>query len=578
MKTGNAGCRIAAVGMGPRGLGALEALAERIEGTGLSLDVDMFDPVAQPGAGPNFDPEQSDLCLLNLPVREISLSPATYAGAQTGTFREFLTPPVDPEAFSPRAQLGRYLAARFQDLNTNATNLRLTWHKLSVDGISRGTDGWWLDAGGGRHGPYGEVLLTQGQPDTVPDDQLARWRSHARKAEADLVAAYPANALLEAARDWAGRNVAIRGMGLSTLDVLRLLTRGMGGRFVHGRYQRSGREPARILPFSLDGYAPYPKPATAFLDGVFDPEPDETRAFEAALARAVAAGPEHAVATVCKAIPGPAARILAAAGSPDTIDDVENWLSVERDNPGAQETRGPKDALRIGIETAGGIRPPSPGYVIGQLWRKWQNALRRGFNPVRVEAETASALIRFDEGLKRYSYGPPLGSAKELLLLIEAGVVDLRAADDPDIELTADGWRLSADDADVTASVMIDAVMAPPALEKSRDPVITGLMDQGRLSAVAEGLGGQTRADGQLLDRHGNLQRGLCLLGRMSLGSVIAADSLHDCMGASAGRWADGVIARIRSQGLRPEGDTCSTGPGAPSAFGTGTVLIRRTG
>ena len=63
----NAGRRIAVVGMGPRGLGALEALAECVEGSGLVIDLDIFDPVAHAGAGPNFSPDQSELCLLNLP-------------------------------------------------------------------------------------------------------------------------------------------------------------------------------------------------------------------------------------------------------------------------------------------------------------------------------------------------------------------------------------------------------------------------------------------------------------------------------------------------------------------------------
>ncbi|WP_346906284.1 FAD/NAD(P)-binding protein [uncultured Roseibium sp.] len=546
MKTAKAAHRIALIGMGPRGLGALEALAERIEDAGLTLDLDIFDPVAHAGAGPNFDPDQSEFCLLNLPVREISLAPATYTGARTGTFADFLSPPADPDTFPSRAQLGRYLAARYEDLTHNALSMSLTRHKVAVDGISRGTDGWRIAAGGDRYGPYEEVLLTQGQPATAPDDQLERWQSHARACKGDLMAAYPANALLKAAGDWTGRTVAIRGLGLSTLDVLRLLTLGLGGRFADGRYRPSGREPARILPFSLNGHAPFPKPATASLDGMFDPLPDETCTFAAALEKALSAEPEKALEIVCEALLVPTARILAATGSPADISEVQTWLATEREDPGAQETQSPKEALRAGIEIADGIRRPSPGYVIGQLWRKWQNALRRGFNPAEIEAKTRSAVIHFDEGLKRYSYGPPIASAKELLMLITAGMVDLRAADDPDIFLTPDGWRLSADEAEVSASVMIDAVMPPPALDQSTDPVITDLMDQGRLVAVADGFGGQTRADGQLLDSQGNLQRGLSLLGRMSLGSVIAVDSIHDCMGAAAGRWAEGVVARLR--------------------------------
>lgn len=541
----NTGRRVAVIGMGPRGLGALEALAERIGGTGLLIDLDIFDPVAHAGAGPNFNPDQSELCLLNLPVREISLNSPSYAGTQLGEFSDFLSPPSDPETFPPRAQLGRYLAARFDDLVGNVQSMHLTQHKVKVQKISNSSDGWWIDANDRRFGPYEEVLLTQGQPDTTPDDQMARWQSHARDSAADLIAAYPAAALLEAAREWAGRTVAIRGLGLSTLDVLRLLTCGMGGHFADGRYHRSGREPARILPFSLDGHAPLPKPATAALDKNFDPTPEETNAFEAAFAKALTAEPNEALRIICEAFLVPATRILGATGSAADENGVQQWLATERDTPGAQETRSPTEALRVGIHMADGSLPPSPGVVIGQLWRKWQNALRRGFNPARVNAETAKALIGFDEGLKRYSYGPPIRSAKELLMLIEAGLVDLRAADDPDIQLTHDGWQLVEDDTSVTVSAMVDAVMPPAALERSKDPVITNLMDESRLCVVADGLGAQTEADGQLVDRNGRVQHGLSLLGRLALGSVIAVDSIHDCVGAATDRWADGVIARI---------------------------------
>lgn len=541
----NAGRRIAVVGMGPRGLGALEALAECVEGSGLVIDLDIFDPVAHAGAGPNFSPDQSELCLLNLPVREISLEPPGYAGAHIGDFSGFLSPVADPETYPARACLGRYLAARFDDLVHNAQSLHLTQHKLPVERITNSSDGWWVDAADRRFGPYEEVLLTQGQPGTVPDDQLARWQSHARNVRADLVSAYPANALLLAARGWAGRTVAIRGLGLSTLDVLRLLTCGMGGRFDNGRYHRSGREPARIVPFSLDGQPPLPKPADAALDATFDPTPEETSALESALVTALAAEPETALLRICEAFVVPSMRILDTTGSSASLVDVQEWLATERDTPGAQETLPPAEALRTGIDMAGGRVPPSPGFVIGQLWRKWQNALRRGFNPARISPDTATALIGFDEGLKRYSYGPPIRSARELLMLIEAGMVDLRAADDPDIQLTRNGWQLVEDDASVTASAMVDAVMPPPALERSDDPVITKLMDEGRICAVADGLGAQTGADGQLLDHNGDVQHGLALLGRLALGSVIAVDSIHDCVGAATRRWADGVITRF---------------------------------
>ena len=543
MPTDNQRPSIAIVGMGPRGLGALEALATQLGNTDLIFDVDIFDPIKHLGAGPNFSPDETELCLLNIPIREISVEPPAFPGAQVGQFSDWPSLSGDPDTFPPRAILGEYFEARYRDLDRNAKALCLSQRPEKVTDIQNENDGWWIETGNQRFGPYHEVLLTQGQPATKPDEQLGRWTDHVQNNAGELSAAYPGTTLLKSAKNWAGKNVAIRGLGLSTLDVLRILTCGLGGRFENERYIRSGNEPTRILPFSLDGHAPVPKPANAKLDAMFDPTKDETKAFGAALKNATTQTPETAIITVSEALVAPAARILQETGNPLKEDDVRNWLTMERDAPGSQETQSPTEALRTGIGMADGDLSPSIGFVIGQLWRKWQNDLRSGFNSAQISPETAKALITFDEGLKRYSYGPPVRSAKELLMLIDAELVDLRAADDPNIRLIAEGWQLVDENKEIAVSVMIDAVMPSPALDTTADPLIEKLMAKGYISAVCDGLGASAKADGQLIGQNDTTP--LCMLGRMSLGSVIAVDSIHDCFGAATKRWADGVISRL---------------------------------
>ena len=547
MPTDNRRPRIAIIGMGPRGLGALEALATQLSSTNLTVDVDIFDPVEHLGAGPNFCPGESEFCLLNIPVREVSVAPPEFPGATVGQFSDWPSLADDPDKFPPRAILGEYFEERYRDLARNAKALHLSQRPETVTDIQSDGDGWWIETDHQRFGPYSEVLLTQGQPATKPDKQLARWIDHARKNGVDLMPAYPGTDLLKAAKNWAGKNVAIRGLGLSTLDVLRILTCGLGGRFENGHYQRSGQEPACILPFSLNGHAPVAKPDNADLDKRFDPTEDETNAFETALEEATDKAPEAALDRLCEALIEPVLRILNEAGNPLNASDVKRWLSTERDAPGSQETQSPTEALRTGVSIAEGETPPSIGYVLGQLWRKWQNALRIGFNSAQITPETAKALIGFDEGLKRYSYGPPVRSAKELLALIDAGLVDLRAADDPDITLVEDGWQMFQDGTVMTVSAIVDAVMPPPALEQSTDSLMISLISNGKICALQDGLGAQTQADGQLLIQDGNVQLGLSLLGRQALGSVIAVDSIHDCFGAATDRWAKGVISRIKN-------------------------------
>ena len=538
MTTGTETCRIAVIGAGPRALGALEALIRHDRDAAFRIEI--FDPRPWPGAGPNFSPDQSGLCKLNLPLRSIDLGRAPWDGAD---FAEGTGGPAAAERFPARAELGGYLAARLARLMAR-TGIAVTPRRIT--GIRRRDEAWFLEDGASRHGPYDEVLLAQGQPATMPDKQLETWRDHAERHGLDLVAAYPDHRLLRQAQNWAGKPVGVRGLGLSTLDVVRLLTLGLGGRFADGRYHRSGREPARILPFSLDGHAPAPKPADATQDARFEPTETETRAFRAAVAQAMAEGPDQALAIICDAIHGPVLRILSDTGGAADAGALNAWLSAEREKPGSQEDRPAATALRAAIDEAHGRAPPSAGYVTGQLMRKWQNALRQGFNPNPAAPATAAAIVGFDDGLKRFSYGPPVASAQELLILIQDGLVDPRAAHDPDIVMTGTGWRLVEHDTTAEVAAMVDAVLPPPDLGRLDDPLMRGLIDSGRVTAIEKGLGARIRPDGRLIGRDGSVQPGLCLLGRLAMGSVIAADSIHDCFGAAADRWAQGVAARVR--------------------------------
>ncbi|MEQ6201544.1 FAD/NAD(P)-binding protein [Sulfitobacter sp. HNIBRBA2951] len=535
---------LAVVGFGPRGLGALEALAIGALSRDVRIKIDVFDTLDAVGAGPNFHPDEDPLCILNIPVRILDIDPPAFMSDHIAPFAQWSATDYHGDDFPPRADLGAYLEARFAALCKAASDVfELTHIKTKARTIGQ-NGGWMVTTQDGRHGPYDEVLLSLGQPTTKPDPQLQKWTDHAQDHGLDLRPAYPGTALRDAARNWGDKTVAIRGLGLSTHDVLRLLTVGLGGRFDGGRYIRSGNEPRKILPFSRDGLPPAPKPATARIDAMFDPTTSEVESFKAALKKAVNQAPDAAQETICAALIPPTLRILGACDGAQSRDAVQQWLATERENPGAQDIQDTCAALRTTIEMAHQRIAPSAGYVIGQLWRKLQNEIRRGVNSAVLTPETATAIIGFDEGLKRYSYGPPVAASEQLLTLIDDGLVSLQTVDDPDIELTPNGWRLIEGDDDLLAPVMVDAVLPGPDLDSITDPLIKGAMDDGFITPVDDGFGATTLTDGSLVGQDGTAQEGLCLLGRLSLGSVIATDSLHDCFGASTHRWAAGIADR----------------------------------
>ena len=445
---------------------------------------------------------------------------------------------------SPAGRSRQISSAAISETGAHPSHLRITRVPETVERLLRAENGWQLRVGSNSHGPYDEVLIVPGQPPVRPDDQLAEWQDHAAHTNAELAEAYPARRLQAAAENWAGHRVAVRGFALSSFDVIRVLTLGLGGRFSDDGYIPSGKEPACIIPFSLDGRPPYPKPETGDINAHYEPTPDETALFARAVFEASVGSAAAAKALLTDALTPPVQRILSslAPGTSDTA--IRDWLGREWTDPGSQETAPSHETLTQGIAMANGSIPPTIGYAVGQLWRKWQDPLRQGYNPATTPPDTAAILVGFDEGLKRYSYGPPVSACRELLALIQAGIVTVDLAKDPDITLTDTGWGLTSGTHTATAEIMIDGVLPSPDPTKVTSSLVSSLIHDGYLSTLDK-LGARTAPDGRLIDRNEKPVPGLSLLGRLALGSVIAADSLHDCFGKASSRWADGVLRRI---------------------------------
>ena len=175
--------RIAVIGMGPRGLGALEALADRLPAQGPRIQVDVYDTLVPLGAGPNFDPAESPLCKLNIPVRDIDIAPPAFSGI--GSFTDFQESGLEPDDFPTRAEMGRYLAARYQDLiDRNA--LEIVHFAAQVTAIEQSPSGWTVQTSDRTAPVYHEVLMTVGQPAVQPDPQLDEWQRHAKETSATL--------------------------------------------------------------------------------------------------------------------------------------------------------------------------------------------------------------------------------------------------------------------------------------------------------------------------------------------------------------------------------------------------------
>lgn len=507
---------VAIIGLGPRGLAAAECLIALNH----TIQIQVFETDPYPGAGPNFAPTEARDCLLNIPAGRIDLpSPLGFP-----SFSDW-TGLGDADIYPPRADIGRYLIAR-----AGAIESHLTIEKSKISRAEKQDDQWVLyEKHGSKWGPFDHVLLTLGQPDTLPDPQLEKWQSHAAKHSLTLLNAYPTATIRKHAADWQDATVAIRGLALSTIDVIALLTLGHGGRVEDERYVRSGNEPRLIAPFSLDGLTPAPKPIAAE-EQKYALTARELEQLNTALRDALPKAPSAALVRICDALAGPAKRI--------TGEDPREWLDSECHNPGTQRSSDPVRALEEGIAMAEGRISPDTGYAVGQIWRRIQSDLRTVFADKNTREDTRKAIVDFDNGLKRYSYGPPVSNARLLHVLVREGIVRFHVVDDPNIVTQPDGWHL---DETLVADVMINAVLPSPSVKQLAEPLCVDLKNRGYFLPVENSMGAAVSETSQLVGRNGPVA-GLSMLGRLTEGSAIATDSLHDCFGVRTQKWAAAIV------------------------------------
>ncbi|MET3233731.1 UNVERIFIED_ORG: putative NAD(P)/FAD-binding protein YdhS [Burkholderia sp. 1263] len=281
---------VAIIGAGPRGLGVLERVQAMLSQDNLSqlgldmrVNVHLIEP-GEPGRGVHT-PDQDEHLLLNTlagavtmwdgPDKDGSNGPTLkeWANAQGYRFvgdrfvRDTLAGrAVRDDDYLPRAMLGRYLDDVYRTLEARLDDdrrLRLIHYPLrAVDVKRHRNDRLKVILEGGFPLIVDHAVLAAGAPTASPSEQETELivrvaQNRRRNALLQFIPSpYPLDAVHPISPE---AIVAVRGMGLSSLDVLGELTVGRGGRFVSAtdgglRYMASGNEP-RIVLFSRGGLA-----------------------------------------------------------------------------------------------------------------------------------------------------------------------------------------------------------------------------------------------------------------------------------------------------------------------------------
>ncbi|MGQ7844158.1 FAD/NAD(P)-binding protein [Granulosicoccus sp. 3-233] len=575
--------RVAIIGGGPRGLAALESLCSALTDSALAarMQVILFEASTYRGSGPNYAPDQFSGSLLNLPERELDIPPRadmriarqvvagfpSYKKWADADHAEGGNQRVD--RYPARARLGHYLQSRFNSMAlplesagwltiVESEVLQVRWDATVECHV--------IEHAAGAVARVDEVVLAIGHQPTAPGKDMRAWMQHAdQHPDCRLVTEpYPLESHMRDESIAPGCTVALRGFGLSMIDVVKGLTEGRGGRFVVADddrrtmiYEPSGREPGRIAPFSLDGLPMAPKPLNRHLDDCFRPGSLQEQFFE----KQCSILAEHGEGKrACRQLINLISHIQVAVFlrvRPDVVDhyspsrlfdiavswlrdeDYRHELIVDRDLPA-------EHGMQLFIDMACGLEPPGFDYCLGQVWRHLQKIMFRAFSHSSLSVEAISDLVELHERMKRYTYGPPVDNAQCLLALLRSRHLTFAFVDDPETRLVEEGWELVKGADRMLATVMIDTVLSSPILSKVGTPLIRQLLDEARLIPLSESLGASTR-EGSVAVQGEALSASppVALLGRLATGSILGADSITESFGHEQREWAGQLIKRV---------------------------------
>ncbi|WIH04874.1 FAD/NAD(P)-binding protein [Xanthomonas translucens pv. graminis] len=570
--------QIAVVGLGPWGLCALERIVFHARASRLAaITVHVVEPFT-PGTG-IYEESLPDYLVMNNACGDIGLARLWRHGAEQETrlydwavshgYRRFgrdyrkdpAGVPITPEDFLPRRLMGEYLRWYYRELlDSLPPTLKIRLHRTWARALLPGKDGGeevWLDSG--ECLSVDHVILTFGNADAVsnpPADDAARGMSP-----------YPVSAYLPGVS--AETRVAVTGMGLVAIDVVMTLTQGMGGRFEECgervAYHPSGREPSIFL-ISRSGL-PFRQKSTAVSQVaarkaafVFGPP-----AIDRLLARGKAA-----IDFVADVLP----LLLREMSARYYVQAVYEAKGELESRQLAQRLRNAScladfDAAIDGLARCFGTFDPS-GIFYGECL---ESACSAGFQqavcdailreitpsarsgPENAACETFRVLrdsvrtvveygrLSFDShqqfhsqirgNIQRLTSGPPAWRLRQLLALIDAGVVQLPFGPSPAIHPPAregEDFRIASTHLARPCVERIDLLIRghldTPRLGASASPLLASLHRHGRLVPARYGdteVGSvDITTDAHPIDRQGRVQERVWVFGAITEGTLFS--------------------------------------------------------
>ena len=545
--------RIALVGGGPKGLFALLALNDLLghEPT-RPVAVDVYDPLP-PGSGSVWRPDQPQVLRLNVNAGIVdassTLSEETFAGWAARTAPEYTA-----DRYPPRALVGRYLRETFQLLSRHG-NIAVTHAAGIVTGVER-RGSQWLVKGPFAQKTYDEVLLATGHglggaASVNPLPGALNQRPLIGDYSRLTMAAIPPTS-----------SVWIRGAALTAYDVALLLTEGRGGTWqnissdgVGGpgvRYVASGLEPQRITLSSRSGLLMDPKSESV--------PPDIAACLERhkpllhqwgrqAREETADGGRLTGLWVVLLRCAEDCARLMGS-----TVGALSLWraaltgISTDAGSRAGTQPRpvGAAGQLRSSIAVNQLKMPVTTGWLWARVWSGLYAELVAAMDRLPRTTRAGQQFVRVARNLERFAFGPPELTARKLLALLDAGLLNV-----------APGGA-----APPPGAVLIDAVTPGPGVLRAPAPgghptseLFAGLLRDGHVATRPADRGLLTDADGTCLSRDGFRSESLAAVGRPTEDHTLGHDTLNRALHGEPRLWARRIAALATDQ---PD-DTWST-------------------
>ena len=509
--------RLAIIGVGPKGLYALERLLDHASPVGgAPLRVDLFEPDPHPGAGPNYSPSEPNFLIMNFAASLVDMwwpQSRNVPSSERHSFLDWSSQvglPIEGDSYPPRALVGRYLSAGFETLLRYAPgSVDIRMRACHVERLTPKGTGWDVIVAGKSAGTYDEVLLATGHSQGSPYP-VTQWLSRERVAPR--------------------ATVAVRGFALTFIDVVLALTEGRGGSFsqldhpYRLRYTAPNDPIGAVVPFSRTGRPMLAKPYRS----VPGPTRELERIAEEGRSELYAIGGTADLSNeVLPVIARVATASLSAADGFDG-EDSERWLSAAASGSPIAPTDSAYQEIERSLAVATGHARPGLSWALGHTWRSLYPAVVARLGGEGLADDDWPAFLRLSAELERVAFGPPAINAAKLLALVDAGQVDLS-------HLTS-----GVPQADVT----VDAVIAGPGVSRSGNTVAARLIADGHARVGLHRRGLDVDADGSCRSADGHAVMGLAAIGRPTEDSVIGNDTLSRTLHPAADRWAQRVVAR----------------------------------